>query len=290
MLSTLISRKTAVFFSTIVVLMLSPAVLWAQDGTMLILNSQEGDYIGQGQSRSFTPDTASFSATYDGSLLSVSVFPFDFGFWFVNLAAPPGEPLIPGTYEGAVRAAFRGAGEPGLDVFGDGRGCNTVTGRFEVTEAVYGPLNYVESFHATFEQHCEGAIPALFGEIRIENPPPPPILEIQLGIDGKGFVDQVTGAATVRGTISCSVPTEVFLSGRVVQRASRYVVIEAFFFTQIQCDGALTRWSATVEGSGVPFNPGRVEVAATASAFDPNYSQWIDTNMTVNVRLTGSKK
>src|SRR3972149_3873690 len=137
----------AVVFSTIVVLMLSPAALWSQDGTMLILNSQGGDYIGQGQTLSFTPDTASFSATYDGSLLSVSVFPFDTGFWFVNLAAPPGEPLLPGTYEGAVRAAFRGAGEPGLDVFGDGRGRNMGTGRFEVTEAVYGPLNYVESFH-----------------------------------------------------------------------------------------------------------------------------------------------
>jgi len=81
MLSTLISRKMAAVFSTIVVLMLSPAALWSQDGTMLILNSQEGDYIGQEQTVSFTPDTALFSATYDGSLLSVSVFPFtpDFG-------------------------------------------------------------------------------------------------------------------------------------------------------------------------------------------------------------------
>jgi hypothetical protein len=92
----------------------------------------------------------------------------------VNIAAPPGEPLAIGSYTGAVRAEFRPTGTPGLDVFGDGRGCNTLTGQFDVNELSHAPTGELLIFDATFEQHCEGADAALYGRIRIENPPPPP--------------------------------------------------------------------------------------------------------------------
>jgi hypothetical protein len=52
---------------------------------------------------------------------------------------------------------FQGSDQPGLSVSGDGRGCNTLTGRFEVLEAVYRSSGDVVSFAADFEQHCEGA-------------------------------------------------------------------------------------------------------------------------------------
>jgi len=55
-------------------------------------------------------------------------------------------------------------------VFGDGRGCNTLTGSFTVVEVVYGNGS-VTSFDALFEQHCEGATPALRGEIRFNAHP-----------------------------------------------------------------------------------------------------------------------
>jgi hypothetical protein len=41
----------------------------------------------------------------------------------------------------------------------------------EISHASTGELLV---FDATFEQHCEGGDPALYGRIRIENPPPPP--------------------------------------------------------------------------------------------------------------------
>ncbi len=78
------------------------------------------------------------------------------------------------------------------------RGCNTLTGRFEVLEAVFGPLGYIERFHATFEEHCEGASPAVFGEVLIVNPPPPP-RTVTLVLDRNGVVKRVTGTATVHG-------------------------------------------------------------------------------------------
>jgi hypothetical protein len=95
--------------------------------------SQPGDYIGQGLNYYFIPATASFTPTYDGSLARFGVTKPDYSeWWYVTIAAPPGQPLVAGSYTNAVRAEFRSAGQPGLDVWGDGRGCNTLSGSFNV--------------------------------------------------------------------------------------------------------------------------------------------------------------
>ncbi len=153
----------------------------AQEETFVSFVSEPGDYIGQGQQLMFTPGSATFESynSFESQVL-VRVFPFSGGFWILQFAAPTGQTLVPGIYEGAARSAQE-PGQPGLDVGGDGRGCNTITGRFEVLEAAYGPGDYVRRFHASFEQHCEGADPALFGEIAIVNPPP--------DSDGDGITD-----------------------------------------------------------------------------------------------------
>ena len=148
------------------------ASLWlasaAQAGTLLFLNSQPGDYIGQGAGRLVTAADGTFTASrnfdngvnvdFDGSA------PGDF--WSVDLAAPMSATLVQGAYEGAVRWPFQAASAPGLSAYGGGRGCNTLTGRFLVLEATYGADGRVQSFAADFEQHCEDGVPALFGSIR----------------------------------------------------------------------------------------------------------------------------
>lgn len=80
--------------------------------------------------------------------------------------------LAPGTYTGAHRYPFNGNG-PGLSLSGEGRGCNELTGSFTIIKAVFGPQGYVQTFDATFEQHCEAGTPAARGEVHIANPPPP---------------------------------------------------------------------------------------------------------------------
>jgi hypothetical protein len=85
-------------------------------------------------------------------------------FWTLFLVAPNGAPLTPGSYANAMRSAE--GTSPGLDVFGDGRGCNMLTGSFQVLQVTFGPANTLVSFNAIFEQHCEGITPALRGEIR----------------------------------------------------------------------------------------------------------------------------
>jgi hypothetical protein len=105
--------------------------------------------------------------TYDGlrggyPTFTVSSPTDSFQVWF---AAPAGSPLTTGTYNNAQRFDFRAPGTPGLDVFGDGRGCNTVSGSFTVYDATYNGAGDVLSFAAQFTDHCEGGGPALLGSL-----------------------------------------------------------------------------------------------------------------------------
>ena len=140
--------------------------------TSLTLNSDPGDFIGGGQFTFLTPSDGTFSAqqNFDQGV-SVSFFGQPGIFWFLDFAAPNNQFLTVGTYTGATRFPFQSPSQPGLDVAGDGRGCNTLTGSFQVLEVSYGASTTINSFDATFEQHCEGAVPALRGEIRFNAHP-----------------------------------------------------------------------------------------------------------------------
>src|ERR1043165_2416578 len=59
--------------------------------------------------------------------------------WSLDLAAPSGKTLAPGTYTGATRYPFNEATRPGLDLSGNGRGCNTLTGEFTISDVEFGP-------------------------------------------------------------------------------------------------------------------------------------------------------
>lgn len=263
----------------------------ASGETFLSFVSEPGDYIGGGQSLTFTPANAGFSSmvSEDRRSVAVSVLPSS-SFWYLNLAAPAGQELLPGVYEGATRWPFQAPPVPGLDFSGDGRGCNTLTGRFEVLEAVYAPLGYIERFHAKFEQHCEGAEPALFGEIRIDNPPPPPPLTLDVTIDVQGTVQRARGAVTVSGTLKCSQPATVQLSGSVSQRASRFVLATGTFSESLACSTDAQAWTALVPAAGVPFNPGPAQVDTTASALDPMLGVQITVQNSSLVQLKGSRR
>ena len=71
--------------------------------------------------------------------------------------------LVVGSYTDVQRAAFAEAGHPGLDVGGDGRGCNAISGLFNITaletdcfvNSMGDQLPRVTKFAADFEQHCE---------------------------------------------------------------------------------------------------------------------------------------
>jgi hypothetical protein len=78
-------------------------------------------------------------------------------------SAQLGTNLTPGVYDMAEREPFASPGHPGMEVTGDGRGCNTITGRFQIEDLVSDTSGNVTSATVTFEQHCEGGTAALNG-------------------------------------------------------------------------------------------------------------------------------
>ena len=248
--------------------------------------SDPGDYIGGGETRSFTLDTAAITAQsgQNGGHFNLTVFPFSGGFWYVNLSAPAGSQLVPGAYEGAVR--FNGPGQPGLDVYGDGRGCNQVTGRFDVLEAVFGPNGYLERFHAQFEQHCEGGEPALRGEVFVANRPPPPALAIVLSVNGSGKAERLTGKATITGTIRCTKDTVVNLNGALNQRLARFSLATAYSWLPIPCSATPSAWTLVfIPQATVPFGNGMAQLNATASAYDNDFGNQVNVSANTVVKL-----
>ncbi|MDP3823912.1 MAG: hypothetical protein Q8R33_20775 [Burkholderiales bacterium] len=90
-------------------------------------------------------------------------------FWNLSFATIDGAPMVAGAYENAIRAPFR-EHQNGIDVGGDGRGCNQITGRFDVLEIQVDANGNLLRFAIDFEQHCEGpASPPLFGSYRLNS-------------------------------------------------------------------------------------------------------------------------
>lgn len=140
----------------------------------LSFSGDQGDYITQGDSYAYSTgggDALNVSSA-TGSTVSVSVTGYNGDWWTLTFDAPGTQVLAARTYSAAHRHPFNGTG-PGLDLSGEGRGCNELTGSFTISKAVFGSGGYVQAFDATFEQHCEGGAAAARGKIHIANPAPP---------------------------------------------------------------------------------------------------------------------
>lgn len=153
--------------------------------TRLVLKSDSGDYIGQGKSYLYTDANASFrySKNYDNGI-TLNIESGD-AWWTLNMAAPGNAQLQPGSYQAATRFPFQAPDAPGLSFSGSGRGCNTLTGRFDIFEVAYDSEGIVTGLNATFEQHCEGGTPALRGQLSYNLIPPTGITSI--GVKAKSY-------------------------------------------------------------------------------------------------------
>jgi hypothetical protein len=154
--------------------------------TGFCLKSDQGDYIGGGN---FYVAGGTASVTIDASTTLIGGELTDSttgGYWDFDFAAPAGTVLLPGLYTQAQRYPFQTGTTPGLSIYGNGAGCNTLTGTFSIEELARDPGTGLSRFSATFEQHCEGAVPALHGVINYQasgtpDPTPTPNQVIQIG-------------------------------------------------------------------------------------------------------------
>jgi hypothetical protein len=124
--------------------------------------SDPGDYIGQGRSYAWaTPESeVTASATRTHVTAMAGGFHFDF-------AVPPGARLRPGRYDGAIRYPFNDD-KPGLNVSGNGRGCNQLTGDFIVHAIEFTRGGRLAKLDLIFEQHCEAKPAAMRGRVTFQ--------------------------------------------------------------------------------------------------------------------------
>ena len=126
--------------------------------------SDTGDYIGGGKQQVWTLKESDFSVGGNNRDIRASVSGQG-DWWYLEFRAPSNGQLGAGQFTSAERAPFVTGKAPGLDVNGDGRGCNTLGGRFAIKTLTWTSAGAVAEVDVLFEQHCEGMGPALRGEL-----------------------------------------------------------------------------------------------------------------------------
>jgi hypothetical protein len=287
------SKRTSglLAFVALAVALLTPATaLAAPQDTFVTFSGEGGDYITLDRTWSYNRSNATIVTTASPDNNHIQVQISGNTWWFMDFAAPAGQALAVGSYQGATRYPFQAPGNPGLSLFGDGRGCNTVTGSFEVLEASFGPFGWVERFHATFEQHCEGSTTSRsFGEILIDNGAAPAPLTMQVNINPGGVTK--IGRVLITGSVTCSKPTFVSLIGTLTQRVNRLNVTSGSWNLSVPCGTEPTTWFAEVrpEPGLAPFNPGKAQADTFVQGFDSDYGRFVSQDYSTVISLKPSK-
>ncbi len=146
-----------------------PAGLWQpapgstpSTGNYVYLQSDAGDWIGQGLTYTFTPDTTLFDVYTNVGYFGLTIGNRE---WYGDFQAMYTlTELQPGYYGNLGRFPFQNPATGGLSWWGDGRGCNEISGWFVVDSVSYNGIN-LKSIDLRFEQHCDGSGPALHGQI-----------------------------------------------------------------------------------------------------------------------------
>ena len=139
--------------------------------TELVLKGSPNSYLLGDTTLTLTPANGVFALQTRGSTgIQVNFNGAGLEFWILNFSTERliRRDLTPGYYPDAMRWPFEDAGHPGLDVGGEGRGCNEETGNFTILDSKIDFTTgtpTVLSFAATFEDHCEGGPAAVTGHI-----------------------------------------------------------------------------------------------------------------------------
>lgn len=135
-------------------------------GNYIYLQSDSGDYIGQGKTYTYTPTNAQLTVSATGGHFSTKISANGGADWWYGDFQTMNSinQLQLGYYGNLQRYPFHNPALGGLNWDGEGRGCNTLTGWFTVDNVTYnnGTLTAVD---LRFEQHCEGFSPSLHGQI-----------------------------------------------------------------------------------------------------------------------------
>jgi hypothetical protein len=147
-----------------------PSNLWQplqgmtpSSGNYIYLQSDTDDWIGKGKINTYTNANSTINLTSDFRSLKFTV-DSDL-MWLGEFTTMNGifQPQV-GYYGNLMRNFVRNPLYGGLDVVGNGSGCNTLNAWVAIDKIEY-VNGLLQSIELRFEQHCEGAKPALRGKI-----------------------------------------------------------------------------------------------------------------------------
>ena len=139
------------------------ATVAAGTPSYVVLQSDAGDFIGQGATLSYTQADAVLTVSAVGNRLNVSVSGDEM--WSATFALPASlASLQPGTYPNVTRYPFDDPAVGGLDWSGEGRACNQLGGTIVVDSVAYA-AGQLAAVDLRFDQHCENGAPALHGRM-----------------------------------------------------------------------------------------------------------------------------
>ncbi len=204
--------------------------------------------------------------------------------WNFSISGPFGEALAPGTY-----TVTQGESTPGINLWRPEYFCWGL-GSFTIDKIEWGPFGYIHALDATFEFHCWGDTPASRGRLHILNPPAPPTLEASLNVAGDGTFDQLTGSATVHGTVTCNKAAYTEINGTVAQTRNG-VWLHADYFKPVDCTpGAPVAWTATATPlPETTFRKGHAKSTANFYRYDADYERQTTTQERSTITLTKQK-
>lgn len=139
--------------------------------TRLVLDGDPGEPFTGGNPRTLTEADGGFSVAGSPAFIQTIIRPPDWWTgWRVELDPPEGAALAAGShFTGAKRYPANGEA-PGLDVIGDGDGCNDVDGEFTVDSIAFDAAGDVRQFGASFVHRCDGRTAALRGTLEYRVP------------------------------------------------------------------------------------------------------------------------
>ncbi|MDQ0028167.1 hypothetical protein J2X90_006020 [Variovorax paradoxus] len=144
--------------------------------TSIKLQSDPGDFIGQGKNYEYSRTNASLGLSVNGSKLHLEIEGDQW--WSADFVLPDAMSKVEiGTYSNLARYPFHLPTAGGMAWDGDGRGCNVLLGSFTIHSATYSN-DVLTALDLSFEQNCEGVGPALHGQIHwsaydVSKPPGP---------------------------------------------------------------------------------------------------------------------
>lgn len=148
-----------------------PANLWQPQvgmtpstGNYVYLQSDSGDYIGNGRIYTYTNSDSTINLSASADSLTVNIGGDQS--WSGDFKAMNGiNQLQVGYYGNLTRYPFHNPMVGGISWYGEGRGCNTLTGWFAI-DSISFSAGQLQSIEMRFEQHCEGGSSALKGKIK----------------------------------------------------------------------------------------------------------------------------